>query len=219
VKLFRVFVAVFLTCSTFVVCSLPTGKTPTETVALTSDTSRDVDARASRSDVAVTTTEPSTTTTSSTTTSSTTTSTTSPPVPHAAARAKPVKSEPKTAAVAPPASTGGNQRVVQIAYAQVGKAYVSAAEGPNAFDCSGLVFYVFNQAGIHIPRLSSDGYLAKYPKVSRAALQPGDLIVSSGHIAIYVGNGKIVHASTPRDGVKVSPVDSGRTPIGYVRIG
>ena len=101
---------------------------------------------------------------------------------------------------------------------QVGKQYVVAGTGPNAFDCSGLVYYVFNQAGIKVPRLTSDTYYSNYPKVSRAELKPGDLIVSPGHIGIYVGNGQMVHASTPRGGVKRSSMTSVGTPSGYARI-
>lgn len=111
----------------------------------------------------------------------------------------------------------GHGDVVQIALNQVGKSYAPGATGPGAFDCSGLVFYVFNQAGVRVPRLTSDGYYARYAKISRSELQPGDLVVSSGHIGIYVGNGQMVHASTPRGGVKRASMDAPR-PFAYVRI-
>jgi len=111
----------------------------------------------------------------------------------------------------------GKEGVVQIARAQVGKTYRSGATGPDAFDCSGLVFYVFNQAGISVPRLTSDGYFAAAAHISRSELQPGDLVVGRGHIGIYVGGGQMVHASTPRGGVKLAPIDVVPS-IGYGRL-
>lgn len=181
---------------------------------------RDPQVRASRSNtnmfVSLVTAPPTTTTTSTTTT------TTTAPRPTTTTTTTPKRSKPATAVKeateALPASTGGNQDVVSIAKAQVGKRYVSGAEGPNAFDCSGLVYYVFNHAGISIPRLSSDGYYAKYRHVSRGELQPGDLVVYPGHIAIYVGNGNIVSASTPRGGVKHYGMNSPGRIKGYARI-
>ena len=106
---------------------------------------------------------------------------------------------------------------MQIALAQVGKSYVSGATGPNAFDCSGLVFYVFNQAGIKVPRLTSDGYMSAATRITRAELQPGDLIIGRGHIGIFVGNGMMVDASTPRGGVKHRSIDT-VPPIAYGRL-
>lgn len=178
---------------------------------------RTPDTRASRSAVAGDddigrqpwTVAPSTTTTIAPTT------TTSTSVPKTATT---VSQRPTTTARPVTISAPRGNDVVSIALAQVGKSYVSGAEGPNAFDCSGLVYYVFNQAGVKIPRLSSDGYFAKYAHVSKASLQPGDVVVYPGHIAIYVGNGEIVSASTPRGGVKHYGMTMPGSPIGYARI-
>lgn len=85
---------------------------------------------------------------------------------------------------------------------QVGKPYVWGASGPNAFDCSGLVYWSFTKAGKTVPRTSTaQGMGGK--KISRADIQPGDLIWTTGHIGVYVGNGKVVHAANPKVGVVI----------------
>ncbi len=96
--------------------------------------------------------------------------------------------------------------IVGLALEQVGKPYVWAATGPDAFDCSGLVYYVFGQNGISLPRMSGDQG-ASGRVVSYGEALPGDLVVwGQSHIAIYLGDGMIVHASTPATGVKISPL-------------
>ncbi len=162
-------------------------------------------------------------------TTTTTTSTTAPPPPPPTT-ARPATTTSTTAKPRRPATTtttsppavetsgGGRDDIVQMARAQLGKSYRSGATGPNAFDCSGLVYYVFNHAGVSLPRLTSDGYLAAAKRISRSELQPGDVVVGRGHIGIYVGGGQMVHASTPRGGVKQSPIDAPGTPIGYGRL-
>ncbi|WP_433217182.1 C40 family peptidase [Dactylosporangium sp. CS-047395] len=101
------------------------------------------------------------------------------------------------------ADSGG---VVGFAMAQVGKGYVFGSVGPNVYDCSGLVYAAYRRLGISLPR--STGGLAHMGRpVSRSDLQPGDLVFpTSGHVGIYIGGGRIVHASTERDGVKVSGI-------------
>lgn len=94
----------------------------------------------------------------------------------------------------------------QIAMSKIGKPYRYGAAGPNAFDCSGLVQWTYQQIGVSLPRTSRAMSQVGRP-VSRAELQPGDLIFfyrPVSHVAIYVGNGKIVHASTSGSPVKVS---------------
>ncbi len=105
-------------------------------------------------------------------------------------------------------ASGSIAVVIRFALAQVGKRYVYGTAGPNTFDCSGLVVAAYRLLGISLPHqtgaLSSRGRA-----VSRGALQPGDLVFPSGsHVGIYVGNGMIVHASTPRGGVKRSAIYS-----------
>ena len=108
-------------------------------------------------------------------------------------------------------STNKVQAVIDLTHKQLGKPYVWGAEGPNSFDCSGLIYYVYkNAAGITLPRTSSAQYSAGVA-VSRSNLKAGDLIFSSTdgtgnitHVAIYVGDGQMIHA--PRNGKNVEKV-------------
>lgn len=88
--------------------------------------------------------------------------------------------------------------VISYAKAQLGKPYVYGAEGPNAFDCSGLTLRAYQQAGITLPRVSGDQARA-YRQVSPSSALPGDLLHWPGHVGIYLGGGKVIDAgSTPR---------------------
>ncbi|MEV6691025.1 C40 family peptidase [Micromonospora sp. NPDC051196] len=105
-----------------------------------------------------------------------------------------------------------------LAYArrQLGDPYVWGATGPNSFDCSGLVWSAYRSAGYYkLPRVARDQYYATRSRtVSRSALLPGDLVFfASGsswrtihHMGMYVGNGKMIHAPTSGDVVKISTV-------------
>jgi len=101
--------------------------------------------------------------------------------------------------------------LVSIAYSLVGSPYASGANGPYAFDCSGFVQYVYAQAGIHVSRSSSTQLYDGAP-VSYEEAQPGDILswgYTDGvatHSALYVGNGQMVHATNPRQGVIASDV-------------
>ncbi|MBO4207533.1 C40 family peptidase, partial [Micromonospora echinofusca] len=107
---------------------------------------------------------------------------------------------------------------VRYALAQLGDPYLWAAEGPDRFDCSGLVWAAYRSKGadyFDLPRVSRDQYYAtRHRSVSRSALLPGDLIFfASGnnwqsihHMGMYIGGGKMVHAPTTGDVVKVSTV-------------
>ena len=99
---------------------------------------------------------------------------------------------------------------VRAALAQVGDAYVYGASGPDAFDCSGLTSMAWGQAGVGLPRSSSAQFGAG-PHISSSALQPGDLVFyysPISHVAMYIGNGLIVHAANPGAGVLVAGVFS-----------
>lgn len=97
---------------------------------------------------------------------------------------------------------------IKLLKEQVGKPYVWGAAGPNSFDCSGLVYWIYQtNYGMNIPRTASAQGHASTP-VSRENIQPGDILWTSSHIGVYVGDGKIVHASNPRDGVKVATLDN-----------
>lgn len=116
-------------------------------------------------------------------------------------------------ATAEDASSRG-RAVVREAMRHLGKAYVRGTSGPNTFDCSGLTSYVYRQFGVNLPRTSSGQYTRGRP-VSRDELQLGDIVVfrntyRSGisHVGIYIGQGRFIHASNSRSGVKITNLDS-----------
>jgi cell wall-associated NlpC family hydrolase len=95
---------------------------------------------------------------------------------------------------------------VSNALSKIGTPYRYGAVGPTAFDCSGLVKWSFANAGRTLPRTSRAMAGVGTP-VSRANLQPGDLVFfysPISHVGIYIGNGKIVHASRSGQPVKVA---------------
>ena len=102
---------------------------------------------------------------------------------------------------------GVRAKVVALAHAQIGKPYVWGAAGPSSFDCSGLVQWIFNDnLGYSVPRVAADQGSYSTP-ISIGELQPGDVLWTSGHIGIYVGNGEMVHAPQPGDVVKLTNAD------------
>jgi len=114
----------------------------------------------------------------------------------------------------PASSTSSVQAVLNLAYSKIGCPYVWGAEGPNSFDCSGFTSYVFrNAVGVSIPRTSSaqSGYGRT---VSKANLQPADLVFfnTSGsgvsHVGIYVGGGNMIHSPSTGKTVRVTSINS-----------
>jgi cell wall-associated NlpC family hydrolase len=98
---------------------------------------------------------------------------------------------------------------VKTALAQVGKPYVWGATGPDGFDCSGLTSYAWAAAGVSLPH-SSRAQSELGHEVSRSDLQPGDLVyfyTPVSHVALYIGNGMMVHARTFGQPVAVTSVD------------
>lgn len=113
---------------------------------------------------------------------------------------------PVTPVSTAPKSGTASETAIAYAMAQLGKPYVWGATGPNAFDCSGLVQAAFRSAGIQLPRTTKT-IISRGTPVSRSAMQRGDLIwTSSGHIGIYLGGNKMIHAPTSGDVVKISTV-------------
>ena len=115
------------------------------------------------------------------------------------------------------------QSIINTAKAQLGKPYVWGAEGPNSFDCSGLVYYVYGQNGIKMPRTSRE-QVNVGTTVSQSQLQPGDLIFSStdgsgnvNHVGIYIGNGQMIHAPNSNDVVKTTNINSSYWQDTYVK--
>lgn len=86
----------------------------------------------------------------------------------------------------------------------IGNPYVYGGTSlTNGTDCSGFVYSVYKEFGYNVPRTSFDQRTVG-KEVSYSEAQPGDIICYAGHVAIYIGNGMIVHASTPSTGIKVS---------------
>ena len=115
------------------------------------------------------------------------------------------KIRPRTV-LAPSESTG--EKAVRYASTKIGSPYSYGAAGPSAFDCSGLVYWSYQQAGKVIPR-DSYGQLGGGHAVNYADAQPGDVLIfnGGGHAGIYEGNGIFIHSSTygvpvQRDSVK-----------------
>ena len=113
--------------------------------------------------------------------------------------------EPTAAASADTASSLLGAKVVALARAQVGAPYLYGGHTPKGFDCSGLAYYVYGQAGVSLPR-TAESQFDRLPRVQRQDLQPGDLVFfqSGGlmHVGIYIGDETFVHA--PETGKPVS---------------
>ncbi|MEU4543374.1 C40 family peptidase [Nonomuraea dietziae] len=118
-------------------------------------------------------------------------------------------------------ASGNAASVLSFAYAQVGKPYQYGGTGPGGWDCSGLTQASWRAAGVSLPRTTWEQWAwGAKRRVSLDNLQPGDLIFSEGlgHVSIYAGGGKIVHAPQTGDVVKVVPLSAyGRRLVGAVR--
>lgn len=106
------------------------------------------------------------------------------------------------------------QKVVSMAKSKLGCRYVWGAQGPNTFDCSGLMWYCFkNAANKNLPRTSKEQSKVG-TKVSKSNLQAGDMVFfnTSGsgvsHVGLYIGNGNMIHAPKPGDVVKTVSINS-----------
>lgn len=97
---------------------------------------------------------------------------------------------------APSVNVGTKQDIINTAIAQIGKPYQRGATGPNAFDCSGLIYYAYTLNGWSIPRYPESGGT----KIQYSQIQPGDIIympVSGNgqpHVMLFVGNGQAIEA-------------------------
>ncbi|MFE9834037.1 NlpC/P60 family protein [Streptomyces sp. NPDC005551] len=114
-------------------------------------------------------------------------------------------SSAKSGSVITGKSAGG---AINAALAQVGKPYQWGGTGPNAFDCSGLMQYAYKKVGVRLPRVSQ-AQMKVGKGVKRKDVRPGDLMFPhSGHVVMYIGDGKIVEA--PRTGldIRVAPVST-----------
>ncbi|WP_245674852.1 C40 family peptidase [Herbidospora cretacea] len=117
------------------------------------------------------------------------------------------------------------ETALRAASSKLGSPYVWGAEGPDTFDCSGLVQWAYGQAGIKMPRVTNQQW-ATGPQVPLSQAQPGDLLfwrndpTNPGyisHVAIYWGNGQMLHSPRTGDVVKIVPVNT-RNLAGVVRV-
>ena len=115
-------------------------------------------------------------------------------------------------------SSGSGSSVVSYATQFVGNPYVWGGTSlTSGADCSGFVQSVYANFGVSLPRTSYEQQNAG-TEVSYADAQPGDLICYGGHVAIYMGNGQIVHASNSQDGIKISNDATYRTIVSVRRL-
>jgi cell wall-associated NlpC family hydrolase len=111
------------------------------------------------------------------------------------------------------------ERAAAIALRAVGVPYQWGGSSPTAgFDCSGLVSWAYGKVGINLPH-SSYALYGKGRRVARSRLKPGDLVFfwGLGHVGMYVGHGRMVHA--PHSGTRVQVVRLGNSAYGHALIG
>ncbi|MEV0384792.1 NlpC/P60 family protein [Nonomuraea sp. NPDC050643] len=107
-------------------------------------------------------------------------------------------------------ASGNARSALQFAFAQVGKPYRYGGTGPGSYDCSGLTQAAWRAAGVSLPRTTWTQWAwGSSRRVPLTALQPGDLLFSKGlgHMGMYAGNGKMVHAPQTGDIIKVVSLD------------
>jgi cell wall-associated NlpC family hydrolase len=115
-------------------------------------------------------------------------------------------------------STGKGAIALAFAKRQLGKPYVFSADGPNAYDCSGLTSAAWRHAGVSIPRTSRAQSVGGGRTISQSELQPGDLVFfyhPVSHVALYAGNGMVIHA--PRPGRTVTYIKMSHMPYAGAR--
>lgn len=106
-------------------------------------------------------------------------------------------------------------KVVRTAATQIGKPYRSGGTSPQkGFDCSGLIYWAYQQHGIKVPRVTTSQARAGQP-VSRAGLQPGDIVVFRSasspnglHTGLYAGEGKFIHSPNSRSKVRMDSLNA-----------
>ena len=115
-------------------------------------------------------------------------------------------------------TSGSGQAVADYACQFVGNPYVWGGESlTNGADCSGFIKAVYAHFGVSLPH-SSYSLRSVGRAVSASEMRAGDIVCYDGHVAIYIGGGRIVHASNKKDGIKISPNYAYRTVVAIRRI-
>lgn len=124
--------------------------------------------------------------------------------------------------VEPAATTAVRENVVESALGEVGRPYRFGGEDPDGFDCSGLVQFSYAQAGLAVPRATSE-LRETGSRVKLDDALPGDLLFyrfegkrSDLHVAIYLGDGRMVHAPASGKQVTVSRIDQAPWPERFI---
>lgn len=108
-----------------------------------------------------------------------------------------------------PASSARAAEAVAAARSALGLPYSWGSTGPSAFDCSGLMYWSYQHAGLTLPRTSQE-QLHAGPRVPLSRARPGDLVIyrdNASHVAMYVGGGEVIHAPYPGARVRYDPVN------------
>jgi cell wall-associated NlpC family hydrolase len=130
-------------------------------------------------------------------------------VSQAAAKATQATTEPTSKTQRQAARQAVRDEVVERALSRVGSAYSAGAEGPRAFDCSGLTLFAWRAAGVDLTHYSY-AQSQETKKISIKKALPGDLVFyfrnGARHVGLYVGKGLMVHASDYGVGVIKSPI-------------
>jgi cell wall-associated NlpC family hydrolase len=106
-------------------------------------------------------------------------------------------------------ASGRGAIAINAALSQLGDPYVWGAAGPSSYDCSGLTLMAWGKAGVSLSH-SAAAQSGEGRRISRSELMPGDLIFyysPISHVALYLGNGRIVHAPRPGKSVEIAPMD------------
>ncbi len=115
---------------------------------------------------------------------------------------------PSTPSYSTGGSAGDNSAVVAYATSRIGCPYVWAAEGPNSFDCSGLVVWAYRQIGMNLPHYTESLYACAKNIVPVSQARPGDVLYRRQHVGIAIGYGGVPYVHAPTFGAQVRDTDA-----------
>jgi cell wall-associated NlpC family hydrolase len=116
-------------------------------------------------------------------------------------------------------SADAGTAAVEFARDQLGESYVYGSAGPDTWDCSGLVQGAYAVSGVSLTH-QTNAIWDETSAIDRGDLRPGDLVFYNGlgHMALYIGDGQVIHAPKPGDVVKIADIDMGMSIDGYRRV-